>query len=85
LATVAIGAEMEALEQRGNKRYATVDELHAVLRDCPADVLFRKAASILTTRKKKIGAKGLLHSHAEWKTVRRSLCGPAKKPRTNKQ
>lgn len=81
LATVALGAELEALERRGKKRYATTDELRNVLRDCGADVLFRKAASTLVTSDIKKGRKGLLRSAAEFRSVRRLLCGPKKKKR----
>lgn len=79
LATVALGAELEALEKRGKKRYATVDELRDVLRDCPADVLFRKAVSTLVTNEIKKGRKGLLRSAAEFRSARRLLCRPKKK------
>lgn len=75
LATVALGAELVACETRGKKRYATVTELRDVLRDCHADVLFRKASSTLVACKPKRGRHGLLKNFADFKIMRRILCG----------
>jgi len=79
LAQAALGAELEALEKRGKKRYATLDELRDVLRDCPADVLFRKAVGTLVANDMKKGSKGLLRSAAEFRSARRLLCRRKKK------
>lgn len=79
LATVALGAELVALERRGKKRYATAEEVRDVLRDCRADVLFRKAVSTLVTNKIKKGRKGLLRTPKEFRAVRRLLCRAKKK------
>jgi len=79
LATVALGAELAAMEKRGKKRKATVEELCAVLQEDPADMLFRRAASTLVASKLKRGTKGFLKSFADFKVARRILCGSEKK------
>lgn len=78
LATVALGAELVALDKRGKKRKATVAELFLVLQENPADMLFRKAAGTLVANKPKRGSKGFLKSFADFKVVRRILCGNEK-------
>ncbi|HRI69269.1 MAG TPA: DUF6178 family protein [Polyangium sp.] len=81
LATVALGAELVAQEKRGKKRTATVAELHDVLRDCHADLLFRKASSTLVAQEPKRGKRGLVKNFADLKIIRRILCGAPKKKR----
>jgi hypothetical protein len=57
LATVALGSEIEARRRRPGNRRAGADEHRAVLRTCPADLLFRRARGTLEA--------GLVRSRAE--------------------
>lgn len=84
LATVALGAELVALDKRGKKRKATVRELTEVLGDHSADMLFRKAASTLVAKGIKRGKKGFLRSFRDFKVVRRILCKDEKKQSVRK-
>jgi hypothetical protein len=62
IATVGLGAELDVLEGARRKKRPSADELCDVLLRCPADLLFRKASSTLTSHK--LGRAGLLrHSN----------------------
>jgi hypothetical protein len=69
LATVALGAEIE-VRQRGAgrsrpRRPATAGELSAVLRDCPADPLFRAASATLASALSAAEGRTFLRSRGE--------------------
>jgi len=62
LATVGLGAELEAREKLRTRRRLTPSELLDVLRVCRPDVLFRKASSALVAHANVAGAAGFLRS-----------------------
>ncbi len=70
VATVALGAEIEALSRRGDSAPAStpaaaVDELRAALEECPADLLFRRASSTLVGREPAAESVGFVRSRRE--------------------
>ncbi len=69
LATVSLGAELEAQEYESGKHRAkfraTPSELCHILRTCRADLLFRKASSTLVAQNIVTASIGFLCSHAE--------------------
>ncbi len=68
LATVALGAELRAREQRdglASSVRATPTELREVLDAHPADLLFRKACSTMLARGLSTDATGIVRSRAE--------------------
>jgi len=74
LATVALGAELaaQAARDRKTEHPATTDELLAILKRCPADILFRGAASALASQAS-LGGRIFVASPAELAEVLPSL------------
>lgn len=79
LATVALGAELQAREMGGLKRRATPEELCGVMEKCAAEILFRKASSTLVEKKIKTRSPGMLRSCIEFSRARKQIIESTKR------